>query len=137
MSKQITGRCLCREVAFRITGPIEAFHWCHCSRCRRETGSAHAANLFTTADGVEWLRGEELVKRFDLPEAKRFSRAFCAQCGSPMPYLSRTGTHMIISAGVLDEDPGVPPQDNIYWGSRATWYDAGLAARHFDEGPDG
>lgn len=136
MSEPIRGGCLCGGVAYEVTGPIEAFHWCHCSRCRKETGSAHASNLFTRPDGLTWLRGEELVKRFDLPEAERFSRAFCAHCGSPAPYLNRTGTHVIIPAGTLDVDPGVPPRDNIFWGSRAEWYEAGVAAKRYEEGPD-
>lgn len=136
MSDPITGSCLCKQVIYEITGPVEAFHWCHCSRCRKETGSAHAANLFTRPGGVKWLRGEQWVKRFDLPEAKRFSRAFCSHCGSPAPYLNRTGTHMIVPAGTLDADPGAVPQDNIHWNSRAPWYEAGMAARHYDAEPE-
>lgn len=136
MSEQITGGCLCGEVAFTVTGPFDAFHWCHCSRCRKDTGSAHAANLFTRPDALTWVRGEDLVKRFDLPSAKRFSRAFCTQCGSPAPYLNRTATHLIVPAGTLDGDPGVVPQDNIYWGFRAPWYEAGIAAVRCEEGPE-
>lgn len=136
MTEKINGSCLCARVAFVITGPIEAFHWCHCSRCRKETGSAHASNLFIRPETFGWLRGESLVKRFDLPEAERFATAFCTHCGSSLPYLNRTGTHIIVPAGVLDAEPGIDPQDNIFWGSRAAWYEAGVAARKFDEGPE-
>jgi hypothetical protein len=136
MLDRITGSCLCARVAFEITGPIEAFHWCHCSRCRKDTGSAHASNLFIRPESLGWLRGESLVKRFDLPEAERFATAFCTQCGSPAPYLNRTGTYVIVPAGILDDEPRFDPQDNIYWKSRASWYDAGLTAPKFDEGPD-
>ena len=40
------------------------FHLCHCSQCRRSTGSAHAANIFTSEDRLEWLSGTEFVKRY-------------------------------------------------------------------------
>ena len=43
----IEGKCLCGNVRYRITGPILNFQYCHCSRCRKFTGSAHAANVFT------------------------------------------------------------------------------------------
>ena len=137
MVNEITGRCLCGKVAFSISGPFEAFHWCHCSRCRRDTGSSHASNIFAGPDSIEWLRGEELVKRFDLPEAERYAKAFCTECGSPLPYLSRNGVRVIVPAGTLDGDPGVVPDDNIHWGSRAPWFEAGVNAGRYDKEPEG
>jgi len=137
MSKQIHGSCLCGAAAFEITGSINAFHWCHCRRCRKDTGSAHASNLFADPGSIRWLRGEQAVKRFDLPEAARFAKSFCTHCGSPMPYLNRTGTQLIVPAGSLDSDPGATPQDNIHWGSRAPWYEAGLAAPKYETEPPG
>lgn len=137
MSESISGSCLCGRVSFTVTGPFDAFHWCHCSRCRKDTGSAHASNVFTRPGHIEWLGGEDLVRRFDLPEAKRYAKAFCTHCGSPVPYLNRSGTALIIPAGTLDRDPGIPPGDNIHWSSRAPWYEAGLAAARYDEDPPG
>lgn len=135
MTERITGGCLCGTVAFELSGPFSAFHWCHCSRCRKDTGSAHAANLFTRPESVRWLGGENAVRRFDLPEADRFAKAFCERCGSPVPYINRSGTHLIVPAGCLDVDPGIVPQDNIHWGSRASWYEAGVSAPRYDNEP--
>lgn len=135
MSEQIKGSCLCGAVAFEVTGPFNAFHWCHCSRCRKDTGSAHASNVFTRPDSIEWLSGEDAVKRFEHPEAERFSKAFCTHCGSPVPYVNRSGAHLIIPAGSLDTDPGVVPQDNIHWRSRAAWYEPGVSAPRYEDEP--
>lgn len=135
MSERIPGSCLCGTVTFEVSGPFEAFHWCHCSRCRKDTGSAHASNVFTRPGSIRWLSGGEAVKRFDLPEAERFAKAFCSRCGSPVPYINRSGTHLIVPAGSLDVDPGIAPQDNIHWRSRACWYEPGLAAPRFDDEP--
>ena len=44
MNKHL-GSCLCGEVRFEVTGDFERFFLCHCGRCRKDTGSAHAANL--------------------------------------------------------------------------------------------
>ena len=133
MSKdRIGGSCLCGQVRFQVHGPYLAFHLCHCSRCRKETGSAHAANLFTAAGNIEWLEGESLVKRFDLPDAERFARAFCTECGGPVPYTSRDGRFLIVPAGSLDGDPGVRPDDNIFWRDRAPWEEEGHDAPRFD-----
>ena len=44
MTQPIQGSCLCERVRYQVTGPFEVFHLCHCSQCRRSTGTAHAAN---------------------------------------------------------------------------------------------
>ena len=79
---------VCGKVQFRVSGPFDAFHLCHCSQCRRSTGTAHAANIFTSEDRLEWLAGEDLVKRY-IPEREGvISKAFCTHCGSLVPYTS-------------------------------------------------
>lgn len=136
MDQQLKGSCLCGRVKFIVAGPFRAFHWCHCSRCRKDTGSAHASNIFARPDSVTWLSGLDGVKRFDLPEAERFAKAFCTECGSPVPYVNRSGTHLIVPAGSVDESPDLVPDDNIHWRSRAAWYDAGLRAVKYETEPD-
>ncbi len=131
MEKSINGSCLCGAITWTVKGPFEAFHLCHCSRCRKGTGSAHAANIFTRPENITWLQGQDLIKRFELPEAKRFSKCFCTQCGSTVPYVSRTGEVLLIPAGSLDEDPEIRPQDNIFWDDRAPWYDEGVESTKF------
>jgi hypothetical protein len=35
----------------------------------------------------------------------------------------------------LSEAAGIDPDDNIYWRDRADWYDAGVNAKHVEQGP--
>jgi len=131
----IAGSCLCGQVAFQVWGPFARFVLCHCSRCRKATAAAHAANLFTGPDHIQWLRGRDLIRRYQIPEARSFSKCFCTHCGSALPYVSRNGEYLIVPAGVLDGDPGVVPERQIFWDIRACWYEAGLAAPRFAEYP--
>ncbi len=126
--KNISGSCLCGEVTFVVSGEVSAFHLCHCTRCRRSTGSAHASNIFTKPENIAWLSGEDKIHRYEHPSAKTFAKQFCAQCGSGLPYINRPGTALVIPAGSLQGDPGVVPEDNIFWDSRAAWYDQGVKA---------
>ena len=135
MAQTYQGGCLCGRVQYEVTGPFEAFHICHCSQCRRSTGSAHASNIFTSKDKIQWLAGENLVKRFDPDEAGVISKAFCTHCGSLVPYISAKSGKLIIPAGGLSEDPGIRPQDNIFWENRADWYDTVSEAPRFDAFP--
>jgi hypothetical protein len=121
-SPTIAGACVCGAVTFTITPPFLAFQYCHCSRCRKASGSAHAANLFVRTAQLAWQSGESLVRRYDLPEAKYWSHCFCDTCGSAVPWLSRTGKAYIVPAGTLDDDPGMRPTRNIHFGSRAPWF---------------
>lgn len=122
MTDSITGACLCCAVAYAADGPFTLFQYCHCSRCRRFTGSAHGANLFCPPSQFRWTRGEENVQRYALPEAKHFATAFCKTCGSSMPWTNQTNTMVIIPAGTVDGDIPKRPAANIMWASRAPWY---------------
>ncbi len=136
MSEWKSGACLCGRVQYRVRGPFSAFHLCHCSQCRRSTGSAHAANIFAEPDQIEWLAGEELIKRYTPEQTGVISKCFCTHCGSLVPYTSLQSGRLIIPAGSLSEPAGIDPDDNIYWRDRADWYDAGLAAPRVEQDPD-
>ena len=115
------GGCLCGRVTFEAEPPALKFIRCHCSRCRKATGSAYAANLYFAPASFRWTRGEDHVARYDLAEARSFSTGFCRACGSPLPHATRSGREMIVPAGSLFEDPGVTPALDACWDSRADW----------------
>ncbi len=126
MELNIEGSCLCRSVRFAVRGLVNEFYTCYCSRCRKETGSAFATNMFVPLDAVVWISGEDRLKRFELPNTSYFCLDFCTQCGSTVPYLSRNRQGYIIPVGTLDGDPGVQPTHQIYWADRAPWFDAAM-----------
>ena len=124
MSEQIVkGSCLCGEVSYEIEGPYKIFQFCHCSRCRKFTGSAHASNLFVPPERFKWTKGEALVGRYEHPDAKYFATCFCKQCGSSLPWAVKGGKNIVVTAGTLDSDPGIRPLWNIFWKSKASWYE--------------
>jgi hypothetical protein len=122
MMAAFRGSCLCGEAAFEVEGPFDHFLNCHCSRCRKATGTAHSCEVIVKASALRWLRGEASVARFDLPQARSFATAFCKICGSPMPHLTRSGREAIIPAGAFDDPLGVAPDRHVHWASRADWY---------------
>ena len=135
MATKVKGGCLCGKVQYTATGPFSAFHICHCSQCRRSTGSAHASNIFTTQDRLEWLSGEDNITQFIPDEADMISKSFCSNCGSLVPYVSIKSGKLIIPAGSLNEDPEIRPEDNIFWKDRANWYDSVSQSPKFDGFP--
>jgi hypothetical protein len=120
----LSGSCLCGGVRFAVQPPFAAFRYCHCTRCQKASGSAHAANAMVPQAQFSWLAGESQVKHYQLPQAQRFAVSFCTDCGSRVPHLNRDRGTMLIPAGLLDAPPlDMPKPDNvIFWGSRAPWY---------------
>jgi hypothetical protein len=117
----IRGSCLCGAVTYEASPPFQRMIHCHCSRCRKGTGTGHATNLIVAPTQFRWLSGEEGIKRYDLPTAKSFAKWFCGTCGCPVPRLSRASKFMVVPAGSLDAVPPLRPTDHIFWGSRAPW----------------
>lgn len=115
----MAGGCLCGTIAYEIRLPFLRFVNCHCSRCRRVSGSPHAANAVVTPEAFCWTRGSDDVRRFDLSEARSFSVAFCGVCGSQLPHATRSGREVIVPCGGLDADPGQKPSAQVQWSSRA------------------
>jgi hypothetical protein len=128
------GGCLCGRVRFRVSGSFEGFFLCHCSNCRKDTGSSHSANLFSKGATIRWLAGEADVVVFNLP-ATRHVRSFCAVCGSALPSLQMGGTLLSVPAGSLETDVPIRPQGHIFMGSRATWDEGLEQVPTFDELP--
>ncbi|MBB3045907.1 hypothetical protein FHR99_000143 [Litorivivens lipolytica] len=114
------GSCLCGEVAFQVDCDFNGFYLCHCSRCRKDTGSAHGANLFAADAAFRWLKGQEYVTTFKLADTLH-ARSFCSKCGSALPLLNEDSQSVVVPAGSLDNDPGVQPTAHIFMGSKAAW----------------
>lgn len=122
----IRGSCLCGGVRFeldRVTGPFEL---CHCSRCRKVSGSAFVAGLGAHPRDYRLLAGQDLIRRFALPVVEHpppYRVAFCGRCGSTVPDPSPDGDFFEIPAGLLDDDPGRPPDRHIFTHVKSEWFD--------------
>ena len=131
----ISGSCLCGNVRFEIDGRVSPIGLCHCSLCRKETGTGAAAQLITSRKSLRFTAGEHLLNTFHKPSG--FGTRFCTQCGSPMPKLHPSGKIYWVPAGALDDDPGVPVAMHIYVGSKAPWDEiAGDAVQHIEDWPE-
>jgi hypothetical protein len=132
---EISGSCLCGDVTYKYTGPIKIFQYCHCSRCRKFTGSAFAANIIIEPSQFEWLSGELSLGRFEPPEAKHFATTFCTKCGSSLPWLAKSGRAMVITAGTLDDDPKEKPVHNLFIANKAPWFEEVCNLKNYDALP--
>ena len=132
---KLMGGCLCGAVRFELVGPVEVINYCHCSRCRRRTGSAFATIAHARLADFRFVAGEERIAIFEPDGWSR--RRFCSTCGSPLPGLNEEDGEVGIPAGLLDEDPVTRPSLHIMVGSKAPWYEICDELPCHDEFPDG
>lgn len=113
------GSCLCGTVSFHINGDFDSFYLCHCRHCQKDTGSAHAANLFSHSAKLVWQSGADAVASFTL-SGTRHNRSFCKLCGSALPNTQIAGL-LVVPVGCLDTEISMVPTAHIFLSSKAVW----------------
>jgi hypothetical protein len=133
----VRGSCLCGKVAYEVEGAIDVIRHCHCGRCRRARSAAHASNGFVDPARFRFLRGEDLLESFKLPDAERFTQTFCRECGSTMPRRVPNRPYLVIPMGSVEGDPGGRPREHIFVSSKAPWYEIADSLPQHEEYPPG
>jgi len=115
-----SGHCLCGAVRIEIAGEFLHAYYCHCSRCRRASGSSFATNGFVKAEDLRLVAGEDALSAWE--STPGVFRRFCGRCGS---HLFNENTHVpqirSVRLGCIEGDPGIRPSRHIFVGSRAPW----------------
>jgi len=131
-----TGSCLCGAVAYEFEGEPRIVVNCHCSKCRKATGSAVATWVLVPLAAFRWQRGEEQLQSFASSDEAR--RLFCRTCGAAVGNLSRKRpTLMHLSAGTLDSAPALQVAFHLHVSSKAPWFTITDSIPQFAEEPAG
>lgn len=115
-----TGSCLCGGVRYEVRGPLLRAGHCHCSRCRRHSGTAVCTQARVRAEHVTLVRGGDLLRIYRTPG--HASKVFCSVCGSSLFGGEWPGGEEVsIRLGSFDGDPGIRPQYHLFVDSKAPW----------------
>lgn len=128
----VSGRCLCGAFEYTVEGPFGEVRYCHCSQCRRGSGTAFSANARIRR--AQWsLSGPpDLVTEYE-HRPGRF-KAFCARCGSPLYARSDHDPDDVrVRLGGFEGDLDVQVTAHVWVGSKASWYAIEDALPRHDE----
>lgn len=128
------GKCLCGAIGFELDGDVPNIYQCHCSLCRKVTGSAANAAFRIAADQFKWISGSDQIREFITDSG--FKSHFCETCGSPVPNLTSNDSAYWIPAGLLEEASELELVAHLYVESKACWDVIAEVGEHFDEMPD-
>jgi len=126
-----TGKCLCGEVAIKIQGAISDIIHCHCSLCRKNSGTAYATNGFINTAEFEIISGELSLSTFSLKPGRK--RHFCSKCGSPVFSSNEDDpTRLRIRLGIIDTEISERPMSHNFVTSKANWDDLDVVLPRYE-----
>jgi hypothetical protein len=116
----LTGGCLCGAVRFEVTAAPYQAGYCHCTRCRRRTGTASSVNVSLLPGSLRIVSGEDLVRCWD-PQGGAL-KCFCSACGGALWSRSADDPDAVsVRLGAFDDDPGVPLTYRQFVAYAAPW----------------
>jgi hypothetical protein len=120
-AEPLTGGCLCGGVRFEVTLPFRLANHCHCSRCRRHSGTFGLTQGRLARENFRLVKGEDLIRVYR-PDHDGAVKAFCSVCGSSL-FGGRwpDGSEVSVRFGALDADPDIRPQYHQFVASKASW----------------
>jgi hypothetical protein len=119
VARLLAGGCCCGAVRYEVADEFRYAANCHCSNCRRTTGSA-----FKPFAGIERgkLRVTQGAGRLTAYGEGNGHDARCGACGSLLYSVVREGAFVHVAMGSLIDAPGIRPDRHIFVGSKAPWF---------------
>jgi hypothetical protein len=117
--RRLTGACFCRAVRFVVADEFGYAAYCHCSNCRRTTGSAFKPFAGIEREKLAVVEGKDHLLIYGGDKAHN---AHCAACGSLLYSVVRDGAFVHVAMGTLVDDPTIRPDKHIFVGSKAPWF---------------
>src|SRR6476646_4178367 len=107
----LAGECYCRAVRYTVADAFAYALNCHCSNCRRTTGSAFKPFAGIARDQLTVVKGEQELLIVGDPAGHD---AHCKHCGSLLYSVVRDGAFAHIAMGTLVDAPSIRPTAHIF-----------------------
>ena len=128
--RTLAGMCLCGAVRYTVADEFVYAANCHCSNCRRTTGSAFKPFAGIERDKLSITRGADTLLNYGGEHAHD---AHCKVCGSLLFSVVRDGLFVHVTMGTLLDDPSIRPAEHIFVGSKAPWFTINDDLPQYDE----
>ena len=109
----LAGRCLCGAVHYAVADEFGYALNCHCSDCRRATGSAFKPFAGIERGKFAITQGEDALMIYGDKDA---GDMHCVRCGSLLCSVVRDGRFVHVTLGTLVDAPSIRPTAHIFVG---------------------
>jgi hypothetical protein len=117
-ARMLAGECFCGAVRYAVADAFAYALNCHCSNCRRTTGSAFKPFAGIARDKLSITGGDNDLMIYG---DQTGHDAHCRRCGSLLYSVVRNGAFVHVAMGALVDDPSIRPTAHIFVGSKAPW----------------
>ena len=128
-----TGGCNCGAVQFEIDAELTGVYVCHCSICRRFTGSSGIAVVVIPNEQFRWVRGRDAVTTWKKPGAE-WEAWFCSVCGSAAPGQNDSKTMFVPAGSITEGGEALRVVHHVFVGSKAVWDEIGDSGQLHEAG---
>lgn len=138
MTEILTGGCQCGGVRYEVTAdkPYRT-HVCHCSDCRKQSGSAFSITWIVPEDSFRLTQGELKVFASEAQSGRAKKGAFCPDCGNRIYNAIELRPGLLsIKPGTLDDARGLAPTRHVWVRSKLPWVEIPAGAEVFEHGVD-
>lgn len=135
MKSVLTGGCLCGGVRYEYADEVGPANYCHCTDCRKCTGSAFNVGVRIDSRKFRIVKGNPrgFTKQGD--SGNELTRHFCPECGSPLYTSSpRHSDFVYLKAGCLDDPALVRPTHQSWTSSMVPWATIGQGLTSYPKG---
>jgi hypothetical protein len=115
----LAGKCFCGVVQYSVADAFRYALNCHCSGCRRTTGSAFKPFAGIERDKLAVTKGQGSLLIYG---EENGHDAHCKVCGSFLYSVVQGGAYVHVGLGTLMDVPSIRPTAHIFVGSKAPWF---------------
>jgi hypothetical protein len=134
MSNAITGGCLCGNIRYSVSQPVEKIIACHCTHCQKASGAGASHNAVVATSAVTITAGKPKLFADTAQSGNILNRYFCADCGSPIySQRAKVPEMMVLKVGTLDAPGDMKLVMNIWTNSARRWMYMDAATEHHAE----
>lgn len=128
----ISGECNCGAVAYEADANPPGVFICHCSICRRSTGTNGNAVVIVDNHAFHWKAGREFIATWKKP-GHDWQIWFCRVCGAQLPGENDKARMFIPAGSITEGGENLRVIHHIWVGSKASWDDIGDEGKQHQE----
>jgi len=132
----LAGGCQCGQLRYVANVEPLTYYLCHCTMCRRQSGSAFGSSLHFPP-GTVALGGETGHLEWRGGSGRLSDQTFCPFCGTRVLHAIRDSDFVVVKPGTLDDPSFLHPAGHIFAAQRLPWVelpdDGSLV---YEEAPD-